>query len=529
MKKAYSLTGIDCANCAQQLEDELRKLPVVKKVSYHFPTKRLAVSYSDDPTAEAQLKELIAKREPEAVLKPYGTASAPQNNSRLYLLIAALVLFLIGFFLRLKFGSFNIFSTLFPATEEALESGLAHGASKAGGVEVLPGSFGFTMQITSLLAFALSYILAAKRVYRKAFRNLKMGRLLDENLLMIIASLGAILLGEYPEAVAVMLFFAWGEYLEDRAVDASRRSIEETMNIMPEEASLLKDGQAITVKPEELVVGDIILIRPGAKVPADGVVVEGHSQLDSKAITGESLPLEVGPGDNVLSGCVNQSALLSLKVTKAYEDSTVARMLQLIADAAEKRSPTERFITRFARYYTPAVVGIAALLAVIPPLLNFGSFSTWLYRALIFLVASCPCALVISVPLAYFAGLGAASRQGILVKGGNALEELAKAHTLILDKTGTLTEGNFAISGLETADGVSETELLEAAIIGEAGSQHPLAVALRQSVQRLCLSGGCKLCAIEEEKQHPASTAAEQDCCADSHAHGDGCCADGHT
>ncbi len=495
-KETYLLRGIDCPNCAEKLAHHLESLPFINELNFHYPTERLYVTYQagagDLSSLRAQLEAAILAREPQAKLqddvdpRAHLEAEEKARRQRFRELLIALVAFFIAFALRLLFGSLEL-----PWGGQISHHAPWLGPQKTG-------------QILSLVLFALAYLVAGKDVYKSAFRSFKIRTLLSENFLMIIASLGAIAIGEYPEAVAVMLFYAWGEYMEQRAVAASRRSIEETINIMPDTALLITHHGPRHRAPEELQIGDHILIHPGARIPTDGVVIEGESQLDTKAISGESLPVTVRPGSPALSGSINGSGLLTVEVTRLYRDSTVANMLSLIEECAAKKSPTERFITRFARYYTPAVVGIAVLIAILPPLLGGQDFSTWLYRALLFLVASCPCALVISVPLAYYAGLGAASREGILVRGGAALEELAGANTLFLDKTGTLTEGNFAISKLAPAPGSDETSLLRAAVIAEAGSQHPLAEALRKSLQRICIAGGCEICPHEEDESSSA-------------------------
>jgi len=333
--------------------------------------------------------------------------------------------------------------------------------------------------IFALPVFLVAYAVIGWDVLWRAVRNIAHGQMFDENFLMALATVGAFLTGKYPEAVAVMLFYQVGELFQSYAVGRSRKSIAALMDINPEWANLEADGQIVQVSPDEVEVGSVIVIRAGEKIPLDGIVLEGVSMIDTAALTGESLPRSVAPGDAVVSGCINKSGLLRVKTEKCYEDSTVARILELVENSAEKKAKAERFITRFARWYTPAVVGAAILLAVIPPLFMGGVWNEWIHRALIFLVVSCPCALVISVPLSFFGGIGAASKKGILIKGGNYLEALAKADTVVFDKTGTLTTGSFIVSEIWPCGGFTEEKLLEAAALAESISTHPISAALR--------------------------------------------------
>ncbi len=334
-----------------------------------------------------------------------------------------------------------------------------------------------------LVIFLVPYGIVGWDVLWKAVRNIAHGQVFDENFLMALATVGALVLGEYSEAVGVMLFYQVGELFQSVAVGRSRQSIAQLMDIRPDSANVLRDGTAVETDPEEVAVGEAILIRPGEKIPLDGVVREGSSALDTAALTGESIPRDITAGDEVVSGCVNLTGVLTVEVTKPFGESTVAKILELVENAASKKAKAENFITKFARYYTPAVVIGAVLLAVIPPLF-VGGWSEWVHRALIFLVISCPCALVISIPLSFFGGIGGASRQGVLVKGGNYLELLAKLETVVFDKTGTLTEGVFQLRALYPAEGVSESELLEAAALAECHSGHPIAQSLRRAYGR---------------------------------------------
>ncbi len=334
-----------------------------------------------------------------------------------------------------------------------------------------------------LLAFLVPYVIVGWDVLWKAVRNIAHGQVFDENFLMALATVGALALGEYAEAVGVMLFYQVGELFQSHAVGQSRKSIAQLMDIRPDSATVLRDGEPVETDPDEVAVGEQILVRPGEKVPLDGVVVSGASTLNTAALTGESVPRTVAQGDEIVSGCVNLTGVLTVQVTKPFGESTVSKILELVENAASKKAAAENFITRFARVYTPAVVLGAVCLAVLPPLF-MGGWATWVHRALIFLVISCPCALVISIPLAFFGGIGGASRRGILVKGGNYLERLAKVETVVFDKTGTLTQGVFEVASLHPAQGVTEGSLLECAALAEAYSNHPIAQSLRRAYGR---------------------------------------------
>lgn len=329
--------------------------------------------------------------------------------------------------------------------------------------------------------FMIAFIIAGGEVISHAVKNIIRGKVFDENFLMSVASCGALAIGEYHEAVAVMLFYQVGELFQDYAVNRSRNSIAELMDIRPDVAYMEKNGEIIEVDPFDVMIDDVIIVRPGEKIPLDGVVIKGSSSLDTVALTGESVPRDANVGDEVLSACVNINGLLEIRVTKEFGDSTVSKILDLVENAGNKKAPVEKFITKFAYYYTPVVVIAAVFLAVLPPLVIEGAvFSDWLYRALNFLVVSCPCALVISVPLSFFGGVGGASKAGVLVKGGNYLEALAQAEVVVFDKTGTLTKGVFEVEKVE-AIGISEEELLKIAAYAEEHSSHPIAVSLRKA------------------------------------------------
>ncbi len=331
--------------------------------------------------------------------------------------------------------------------------------------------------------YLVPYLLIGWDVLWKAVRNIAHGQVFDENFLMAIATVGAFATGEYAEAVFVMLFYQVGELFQSYAVGKSRQSIASLMDIRPDYANVEQDGELVQVDPDEVEVGDTIVIKAGERVPLDGVILEGRSTLDTAALTGESLPREVEAGDDVISGCVNLSGLLKVRVTKAFEESTVAKILDLVENATSKKAKAENFITRFARYYTPSVVVAAVLLAVLPPLLGGGDWGKWFHQALVFLVISCPCALVISVPLSFFGGIGGASRAGILVKGGNYLEVLADTQIVVFDKTGTLTKGVFNVTAIHP-DQCDEDRLLELAALAESYSDHPISRSLKEAYGR---------------------------------------------
>ena len=329
--------------------------------------------------------------------------------------------------------------------------------------------------------YLISYTIVGAEIVWKAIKNILKGKIFDEHFLMAIATIGAFIIGEFPEAVAVMLFYQIGEFFQDYAVDKSKKSIANLMDIRPDFANVKRENKIFKVSPEQVKINEIIVVKPGEKIPLDGKIIEGNSMLDTSSLTGESLPREVKIGDDVLSGCINQNGLLTIRVSKEFSESTVSKILDLVQNASNKKSKSENFIRKFARYYTPSVVIIATLLAFIPPLfLGWSSFVDWIYRALTFLVVSCPCALVISIPLGFFGGIGGASKVGILVKGSNYLEALANTETIVFDKTGTLTEGTFAVQKIKTFD-ISEQELLKLVAHAENYSNHPISISLKEA------------------------------------------------
>ena len=332
--------------------------------------------------------------------------------------------------------------------------------------------------------FIISYLVVGFEILKKAVRNIFRGKVFDENFLMAVATIGAFAIGEFPEAVAVMLFYQVGELFQSYAVDKSRKSIASLMDIRPDYANVKRDNKLIKISPDDVKIGEEIVIKPGEKVPLDGIVTDGKSSLDTKALTGESMPRDVKIGDEILSGCINQNGLLTIKVTKEFGESTVSKILDLVENASSKKSKHENFITKFAKYYTPIVVIIALVLAIIPPLvLKDAGFKEWIYRALTFLVVSCPCALVISIPLGFFGGIGGSSKMGVLVKGSNYLEALAKTEVVVFDKTGTLTEGVFEVQKVEPV-GISKEELIKLAAHAESYSNHPISMSLKRAYNK---------------------------------------------
>ncbi|MBR3807415.1 MAG: cadmium-translocating P-type ATPase [Lachnospiraceae bacterium] len=329
--------------------------------------------------------------------------------------------------------------------------------------------------------FLLAYLMIGGDVVKTAVVNVAKGQVFDENFLMTLASVGAFFVGEAPEAVAVMLFYQVGECFQSYAVNRSRKSITDLMNIKPDYAVVIRDGKEVEIDPSEAKIGEVVLVKPGEKIPLDGTIIEGSTALDTVALTGESVPQDAMIGDLVLSGCVNISGVIKFRVEKEYDQSTVAKILELVENATDKKSKSENFISKFARYYTPAVVISAVLLAIIPPVILSQDFKVWIYRALTFLVTSCPCALVISIPLSFFGGIGGASRAGILVKGSNYIETISKVNTAVMDKTGTLTKGVFAVQNVVPVKGKKKEEVLRLAAYAEAFSNHPIAVSLKEA------------------------------------------------
>ena len=448
-KEDIILGGLTCAHCAEVIGDRVQSIDGVKNSHLNFVNKKLTLEIDSDINKDEVIKEviqLIDSIEPGLDIQVQNKSESAKeikkvekkkDNSKkdLFKIIAGVLVFIFAFY------------------------------QEATGIE----------SRYSLIVFMVSYILVGGDVLYKALKNIKNGRIFDENFLMTVATVGAISIGEPSEAVGVMLFYKIGEYLQELAVGKSRKSISDLMQIRPDVANLKVGNSLKVVDPEEVEIGDYIVVKPGEKVPLDGLVVEGNSMVDTSALTGESVLRTVNKGDELLSGFINKNALLTVQVTKDFSESTVSKILDMVENASSKKSKTENFISVFSRYYTPIVVTLAALLAILPPVFIKGAlFSEWIHRGLIFLVVSCPCALVLSIPLSYFSGIGVASKNGILIKGSNYLEALRYVDTVVFDKTGTLTEGVFDVVNVK-AIGVSEEELMKFASIAEANSNHPIA------------------------------------------------------
>jgi len=435
------LKGLTCSNCAIKIENEINTIDLVKNAKFNFATQLLTLeNINSKNTSEIlnKVKTIVHKYEPHVKVIPEDDLKENESKNHLNYNYPLLSRFIVSF-------------SLFLAT--------------------LIINFSSPVEITLLM---ISYAIIGYDIIFKAFNNIKSGQVFDENFLMMIATFGAIFLKEYHEANAVMLFYQFGEYLQSLAVDRSRSSISSLMNIKSNYAHLKKDFSTEKVTPESLNINDLIIVKPGEKVPIDGEVVIGEGFVNTVALTGESTPKKLKIGDDILSGFINKDHVLTIRVTKLFEDSAVAKILQLVEEASNKKAPTEKFITRFAKFYTPFVVYFAIGLTLIPTLFFGQDFNTWFYRSLIFLVVSCPCALVVSIPLGFFSGIGVFSKNGILVKGGNYLEGLTKIDNIVFDKTGTLTEGTFDVRQIKPSNGFSKKDLLKYAAYGESYSNHPI-------------------------------------------------------
>lgn len=436
-----TLEGLNCANCARKIEEKVGRMEGVKESNLNFTTTTLNVKLEKKVKEEHvinEIKKIVEALEPHVKVekKVYGKAT-------------------------IKKAKFTVKSTLI-----------------IGAVLYLFAVIGDFQGTLGLILFGASYLLIGGEVVLTAIKNIAKGQVFDENFLMTVATIGAFTINQYPEAVAVMLFYEIGETIQGYAVNKSRSSISSLMDIRADYANLIINGKEKKVSPETVKVEDVILVKPGEKVPLDGVVIEGESFIDTSALTGESVPRKIVPNDEILSGGINTSGLLKVKVTKKFGESTVSRILEMVENAASKKADTEKFITKFAKVYTPIVVVLAILIAVIPSIfIKDAVFSTWLYRSLVFLVVSCPCALVVSVPLGFFAGIGGASKKGVLVKGSNYLELLKDLETVVFDKTGTLTEGVFSVTEINT-NGIDKEKLIEVAAMAESFSNHPIAISI---------------------------------------------------
>ncbi|MFA5330514.1 MAG: heavy metal translocating P-type ATPase [Prolixibacteraceae bacterium] len=440
--KKYTLKNLDCASCASKIEDNLTKLGEVKFVNVNFANSTMTIDTDNLEKVKARIKEIEPEVELEDIDKEKAIVSTSELAENKWTIIKAVtgILLLIAGMVFEK----EIHDTPF--------------------------------HIGEYLVFGTGYLIVGWKVISSAVKNIIRGQFFDEQFLMTIATLGAFAIDQMPEAMAVMLFYVVGELFQDIAVNRSRKSIKALLEIKPEYANLLTDGETAKVSPESIKVGDTIIVKAGEKIPLDGEVIDGSSFVDTSALTGESVPRKLKEKDMALSGTINQTGVLTIKVTKIFSESSVSKILELVENASSKKAETEKFITTFAKYYTPIVVIGALLLAILPPLLYSGqTFSEWIYRALVVLVISCPCALVISIPLGYFGGIGSASRKGILVKGSNFLDALTQVKTVVFDKTGTLTKGEFKVSEVVTSNGFSKEEILEYAAYAETNSNHPVA------------------------------------------------------
>ena len=438
----YRLNNLDCASCAAKIERNLSKLENVKSVTVNFANATMTIDTDNIEMVKARIKALEPDVEVQAVDKGKTLVSVnelAENKRTIIKALAGLVLFVAGLLLEDR-----LHNTPFHLAEYAL--------------------------------YVTAYLIVGWDVIATAVRNIIRGQIFDEQFLMVIATLGAFAIHQMPEAVAVMLFYVTGELFQDIAVGRSRKSVKALLEIKPEYANLKSGNEVLRVSPERVNVGDTIVVKPGEKVPLDGIILNGTSFVDTAALTGESVPRKVMEKDDVMAGMINQSGLLTINVTKLVGESSISKILELVENATSQKAETEKFITTFARYYTPVVVIGAALLAVLPPLLWTGqTFADWIYRALVVLVISCPCALVISIPLGYFGGVGLAARKGILVKGSNFLDALTQVTTVVFDKTGTLTKGEFKVSEVVVSNGFSKEDILKYAAYAEANSNHPVA------------------------------------------------------
>ncbi len=455
-QKTFQITlkGLDCAHCAAEIEQGTKTLPKVKNATVNLLKQQMEVTTEQYTSIEELLQsisEIVHKHEPDVEV---SIASQTQTSNT-------------------KQSEKSEFQKEFQKTIMRFCVGIVF---FVGGVLLIK-------QNISFVPFFISYIIFGYDVLWRAIKNIKKGQIFDENFLMSISTIGAIFLGEMAEAVFVMLFYQIGETFQSYAVNRSRKSITELMDIRPDYANLVVGEQTKKVEPSEVAVGDYIVVKAGEKIPLDGIVAEGNGQLDTSALTGEALPVNVSVGEEVYSGSLNINGLFKIQVTKNFGNSTVVKILEMVENATAKKSKTEQFITKFARVYTPFVVCAAALLAIIPPLITDGNFKMWLSRALIFLVISCPCALVLSVPLGFFSGIGEASKRGILVKGSNYIHALKDVNTIIFDKTGTLTKGVFEVAQINATNNYTEKTVLEIAAKAEKNSNHPIAVSITKQYQ----------------------------------------------
>ncbi len=464
----YTITNVDCANCAAKIEDSVNKLDCVDFASLDFATQSLHIKTDSLEKVIAQIQFI----EPGVELIPYSPMVESSVNTEP---------------IRwLSLETLTITTAVVIFSSQIVFEGKYHQLSLS--------------HVELILALA-AYLMVGWNVIIGAVKTIKKGLLFDENVLMVIATAGAFAIHAYAEAIGVMLFFKFGELLQNRAINRSRRSIKALLAARPNIAYLKTDQGLKEVSPESVMVGDVIVVKPGEKIPIDGEVIEGSSHIDNSALTGESVPVSVGIGSTILAGGLAQTGALTIKTTKAFKDSSIAKILELVENATARKARTEKFITSFARYYTPVVVFAALLVAFVPPLLFGQPIETWVYRALVMLVISCPCALVVSIPLGYFAGIGKSSRKGILVKGSNYIDALSKVKAVVFDKTGTLTEGSFKVESINCSEGWSKEQLLEVASAAELHSTHPIANSIRQAFSDY--GGSLNESDISEHKMHP--------------------------
>lgn len=469
LKKEFTLEGLDCAHCAMKIENGIASINGVSECNVNFATQTLILQLKEEERDNilAKAQKTISRLEPHVKLVEKGnkmTASTSHNHGN-------------GHHHEQAHGTHSHSHDHGAENTKRLVGRLI-----AGTIVAVAGFFSPLTGIADFSFFFVAYLIVGGDILYRAIKNILRGQVFDEHFLMAIATLGAFAIQEYPEGVAVMLFYQIGELFQGIAVNRSRKSITSLMDIRPDYANVKVGDRYKKISPEQVKIGDIIFVKPGEKIPLDGRVIEGSSSVDTSALTGESIPRDIEIGNEVLSGFINNHGVLTIEVTKDFGESTVTKILELVQNASNKKAPTENFITKFARYYTPVVVIIAALLAILPPLIISGAtFSDWLYRALVFLVISCPCALVVSIPLGFFGGIGAASKKGILVKGSNYLEALNAVKYVVFDKTGTLTRGVFEVDSIHTASGFSEEEVLEYAAYAEMHSNHPIADSIRNA------------------------------------------------
>ena len=472
------LSGLNCANCANKIETKVNKINGIENASLNFSTTVLTVEINKEEEKNNivnEIKSIVKKLEPHVkVIEKLDNKDIKVNKS--------------------ECTSSCCTNSHEHESNNEEHHGHTHEFKENNGflgyakdnllliigtiVYIIALAYKSNENLLSFILFGVSYLIIGGEVILNAIKNIIRGEIFDENFLMSIATIGAFFIGEYPEAVAVMLFYQIGEVFQGYAVNKSRKSISSLMNIRADHANVLRDDKEIRVSPEDVSIGEFIIIKPGERVPLDGTVLEGTSFIDTSALTGESVPREVTTGNEILSGSINNNGVLKVKVDKEYGESTVARILELVENASNKKAPTEKFITKFAKVYTPIVVAIAVLVAIIPPIIiKDATFSEWIYKALSILVVSCPCALVVSIPLGFFSGIGAASKKGILVKGGNYLEALRDSEIVVFDKTGTLTKGIFKVTEINSIN-MSKEELLEITAMGESLSNHPIAMSI---------------------------------------------------